>query len=317
MPRLFHQSTVAFVQLLVASAEMIVFYQFSRTEQTRIHAVSIVKAVLSINPHPVVLIAVGDHRRQGHRPDKPRPSEHDRQFLTVTVCLSFNDILPRENDILKHFFFLFYNADGTLGKMCGNGLRCYLLLAYKLGMIKLDEEVCIDTLAGNMYGKVKSVNGNDGIVDENLGFPEYDCKKLEMNTNEKEWINKEVVVDGDKYKATCLELGAFHMITFMKPLDTDKANKLHAIPLFKDRINVNFAEVIDRRNIRLHTYERGVGWTLACGTGSASTAYTAYKEGRVDNKVIIHEEIGDLNIEIKDDGIHVIGPAKIVYKAEI
>lgn len=215
----------------------------------------------------------------------------------------------------NELFMGFYNADGSIGKMCGNGLRCFLYLSYKLGLCK-KEGITVDTLAGKMYGKIVSDEGLNAMVDENLGFPVTSCKELEMNTSEDTWFDKDVIVDGRKVTVTCFQLGALHLVTFNKKFSDEDAYKLHSLPLFKDRINVNFAEVINRKEIVLHTYERGVGWTLACGTGSASSAYCAYKKGLVDNEVTVHEELGDLKIEIKDDGIHVIGPAVIVCKGK-
>ena len=208
----------------------------------------------------------------------------------------------------KPLTMIFYNADGSEGKMCGNGLRCFVWLCHLLG---LDDHnyVKVQTLGGVMEGWVRG----EELVEENFGQPILSCQEMGMHTLDATWLDKPISYTGKEAICSCLQVGALHCVTFNKPFETNDAKALHASPLFLDRMNVNFVEVQDRHNIILHTYERGVGWTLACGTGSAASSYITYKKGLVDKDVTVHEMMGDLHVSIKDDGIHLTGPARVVY----
>lgn len=205
----------------------------------------------------------------------------------------------------------FYNADGSEGAMCGNGLRCFIALADRLGLTP-DHEALVHTKAGLMSGRVLSRD----LVEENLGHPVLSCQALEMKTTEKEWRDKPIAYDGGEVNATCLQMGALHCVVFAKALPTDEARSLHASPLFKDRMNVSFVEILNDHEIHVRTYERGVGWTLSCGSGTCASVWCAHEQGLVGREVTAHEPTGDLRVSLHEDGVHLIGPARFVATGE-
>ncbi|VWL85549.1 diaminopimelate epimerase [Oceanivirga miroungae] len=195
----------------------------------------------------------------------------------------------------------FYNQDGSIATMCGNGIRCYASYLESKG----EDFSKIDTLSGIKH--IKKV-GDKFRVD--MGEPTVDFTDKPLLEN----INFDAVFTG-----------CHHLLIYddEKKYGKDFLNEnSHELEednkLFPNGTNVNLVRVKDRKNIEIMTHERGVGITLACGTGASASAYMSYKKGLVDNIVNVKLLGGELEIEISEDNkIYMTGPAKFVYKGEI
>ena len=218
-----------------------------------------------------------------------------------------------------------YNADGSRGEMCGNGIRCVGKYVYDNGLTD-KTEVSIETLAGIKYlglgvedGKVTQVRGD-------MGKPILEADKIPV---EGEVVKDNRVIKGpirvlDKdYSMTCVSMGNPHAVVCVE--DVEHFDIEHMGPAFENhpsfprRINTEFIRVIDRKNIEMRVWERGSGETLACGTGACAVAVACAVNGLTDREVEVKLLGGRLHIlwDEKDDHVYMTGPAETVFTGEI
>lgn len=211
----------------------------------------------------------------------------------------------------------FYNQDGSLGTMCGNGLRCMTRYIYDN---KLSNKLTFDiqTLAGTM--KVKITSLKPFMVEANLGRPSFNTSQLEMKNLQLPFINQVIKYHNQDIYASAVFMGTKHLVVWVDNLEvtvrSDLGSYLSNHPMFHDRINVDFVQILNSEHFLLKTYERGVGFTKACGTGCAA----AYAVGKLQNKcfgkVLIEMEVGSLEICGQDDDIIMKGPAVKIMSGE-
>ena len=206
------------------------------------------------------------------------------------------------------FKMIFYNRDGTNGYMCGNGIRCLMRYAYEEGMLNENELYKVDTFTGIKECVITSVN--PFMVKVNLGNASYDPKDVEIDLDH-EMFDYSLNISGKIVKVSALFLTTHHAVVLLKSkeeLDEIKKEKvgeaIRSHPIFKKGINVNFVYVMDRGNIFLQTCERGVGYTLACGTGASSSFAVLRRMGLVESAVTAHFIHG--SIKLKENEKHEI-----------
>ena len=204
--------------------------------------------------------------------------KHDKDGLIAVEIANEDDY-----DLVMHF----YNRDGSLAPMCGNGTRCMMLYAYKLAFIDIKKEIKIKTNGGDVYSKINSLNPLS--ISVNLGKISFSPELLDLDSKD-EMIDEEENIDGVSLKMTAIFLRTHHLVCEIDNdvdiYNLDKvAKEIYANPVFKKKININFVKIIDKDNIFVRTYERGVGWTKACGTGAASSFALLNKKKLVNNIV--------------------------------
>lgn len=216
-----------------------------------------------------------------------------------------------------------YNADGSKGEMCGNGIRCVAKYAYEYGICK-KTDLSVATGAGVKQLKLTVDEGIVKSVRVNMGNPELVCSKIPVIFPKEKMINEPLEVEGNLYNVTCVSMGNPHCVIFMdedvRKLDLPKIGpKFENHPIFPKRINTEFINVIDKGHLRMRVWERGSGETLACGTGASASAVAAVINGLVDNEVEIELLGGKLNISYneKEGNVYMSGPATIVFDGEI
>ncbi|MDO4805138.1 MAG: diaminopimelate epimerase [Lachnospiraceae bacterium] len=236
-------------------------------------------------------------------------------------------ILIKPSDIAD-FEMDMYNADGSRGKMCGNGIRCVGKYVYDHGLT--DKTVVkIATGAGVKTLVLTVEDGKVALVRVNMGGailkPEDIPTKL-SDENGKTAINAALDVDGKNYAVTCVSMGNPHCVTFMdalaevENLEIEKVGpKFENHEVFPDRVNTEFVYALDEHNIRMRVWERGSGETWACGTGACATAVAAILEGRAASPVTVHLNGGDLLIEWDggDAPVYMTGPATEVFSGDV
>ncbi|WP_156286286.1 diaminopimelate epimerase [Oceanivirga salmonicida] len=195
----------------------------------------------------------------------------------------------------------FYNSDGSVAKMCGNGIRCY---AHFLDYIDEDNKI-IKTLSGDK--KIEKAGKNKYRVFMGKAKIYFENKKIDSNFT-MDYLNTGadhvVILENNNFNIENIKKCA-------KIIGDDKIN-------FPDNANVNLVKVIDKDNLEIITHERGVGITLACGTGAVASGYIAYKKGLVNNKFTTKLLGGKLIIEIdEDENLYMTGEAKQVFIGEI
>lgn len=215
-----------------------------------------------------------------------------------------------------------YNADGSQGEMCGNGIRCVAKYVYDKGLTD-KTQVSIETLAGIKYLDLTIEEDEVSLVRVDMGKPELVAENIPVTADTEMVIDTPVTVDGEEYRMTCVSMGNPHCVVFMdevKNLDLEKIGPgFENHKQFPNRINTEFVKVIDEHTLEMRVWERGSGETLACGTGACATAVAAILNGHCKDEVTIHLLGGDLKIywEKKTDHVFMTGPAKIVFDGEI
>lgn len=200
-------------------------------------------------------------------------------------------------------FMEIYNSDGSEVSACGNATRCvgYLLseeLEKKIVSVKTNADKLIAENIGN------------NIISVDMRAPIFDWKIIPLSKEVN--VNSLPIAIKDFLKPSAVSMGNPHMVFILENTEVDTINvpelgaPLEIHPLYPQKTNVEFAKIIDRNNIRLRVFERGVGETLACGTGACATAVVAHKKGLVDNKVNIHMNGGTLEILYPNPQGHVI-----------
>lgn len=215
-----------------------------------------------------------------------------------------------------------YNADGSQGEMCGNGIRCVAKYVYDKGLTD-KTQVSIETLAGIKCLDLTIEEDEVSLVRVDMGKPELIAENIPVTADTELVIDTPVTVDGEEYRMTCVSMGNPHCVVFMdevKNLDLEKIGPgFENHKQFPNRINTEFVKVIDEHTLEMRVWERGSGETLACGTGACATAVAAILNGHCKDEVTIHLLGGDLKIywEKKTDHVFMTGPAKIVFDGEI
>ncbi len=223
----------------------------------------------------------------------------------------------KNNEIIANFF----NSDASEAEICVNASRCLALLMKKnFDLLELD----IKTKSKNYKTKIV-----DGKIFVNVGQPSFSHADLGIENKDIDVGDLLTELDLSQNeilyfdRASAISLGNPHLILFLKKSIPQKikqkiGEKLEKFALFKNRINVSFAKIINKSEIQLEVFERGVGFTLACGSGASAAAFSAYKLKLTGNKIRVKQPGGDLEIFIKDDdSIIQKGPASYVFKGEI
>jgi diaminopimelate epimerase len=216
-----------------------------------------------------------------------------------------------------------YNADGSRGEMCGNGIRCVAKYVYDYGLTD-KEEIAIETLAGIKYLKLTIENGKAVRIRVNMGRPILEAKEIPVVAEKSPVVKAPIRVCEKDWEMTCVSMGNPHAVVFIDtpvkefPLEQIGPHfENHAC--FPRRVNTEFARVLDRQTMEMRVWERGSGETLACGTGTCATAVAGVLNGLTDRKVLVHLLGGDLEIEWneEDDCVYMTGTATTVFDGEI
>lgn len=216
-----------------------------------------------------------------------------------------------------------YNADGSRGAMCGNGIRCVAKYVYDYGLTD-KTSVSVETASGIKYLDLTVENGKVVLVKVNMGAPILEAAKIPVVSEKEQVINEPLLVDGKEYRITGVSMGNPHAITYIddvKGLDIEKIGpKFESHPAFPDRVNTEFVKVLDDHTVEMRVWERGSGETLACGTGACAVAVASILNGYVkEEEVTVKLLGGDLKIywDREENLVYMTGPAAVVFDGEI
>jgi diaminopimelate epimerase len=213
-----------------------------------------------------------------------------------------------------------YNADGSRGRMCGNGIRCVAKYVVDRGIVP-GPEVRVATDGGVKSLLCHLEGGKVASVRVDMGTPAFDPREIPARIQGDRIVEHPLELGGRRYRVTCLSMGNPHAVVFVEDLEAiDLAAvgpRFEYAPIFPERINAHFARVDDRAHVTVKTWERGSGATRACGTGACACAVAAALTGRTDRRVVSTLPGGDLEIEwTPDDHVHMTGPAVEVFTGE-
>ena len=229
-------------------------------------------------------------------------------------------ILPSSKADLRMRIF---NYDSSEAQMCGNGIRCFAKYAYENKLVSKNK-FTIETLAGiiipELIFKDKEISG----IKVDMGIPKLKRREIPMvGKDTSTVVNETLKINSEQtFKITCVSMGNPHCITFVNDVQSISVDeigpKIENQPLFPEKTNVEFIQVLNKQEINFRVWERGVGETLACGTGACAALVAAVLNKKTDREAIIHLPGGDLDIQWADDGhVYMTGPAELVFKGEM
>ena len=215
-----------------------------------------------------------------------------------------------------------YNADGSRGEMCGNGIRCVAKYVYDYGLTD-KTQISVETLGGIKYLDLTVEDGKVSLVKVDMGKPELEAGLIPIISEREQVIDEPIEVDGKEYHMTGVSMGNPHAVIYVddvKGLDLEKIGpKFENHERFPKRINTEFVHCIDRQTVEMRVWERGSGETLACGTGACAVAVSSILNNLTDTQVTVKLLGGDLQIEWdrEKDRVFMTGPATVVFDGVI
>lgn len=216
-----------------------------------------------------------------------------------------------------------FNPDGTEGEMCGNALRSLSMYVFEYKLTD-KTELLIETLGGMQKVQLYVENGHVVNIQANIGEPRLSTQVIPVNTQLEKFIEQPVKILDKEFKISALSWGNPHAVIFVddvKNFDVHKYGKEIEFKkdLFPNKTNVSFAQVIDRKYIKMREWERGTGETIGCGTGCCATAVLSAITGRCDRQVTVEQIGGNLEVrwDEKTNTVFMKGPSHIVFESEI
>ena len=209
------------------------------------------------------------------------------------------------------------NADGSEAEMCGNGIRAFARYCFENGVIR-GTEFSVETGAGVMKPCIILKNGRVWGVRVDMGEPLLDAADVPVNVDGRA-LGMLLTVQDRSFSFSSVRVGVPHTVVFVDRLNESDVPKYGPLiendPLFPKRTNVDFVEVLSNDRIRMRTWERGCGCTLACGTGACAAAVACALSGKTERTVTVEIERGTLLIEWpeSDNRVYLTGPAEIVF----
>ena len=216
-----------------------------------------------------------------------------------------------------------FNADGSEGKMCGNATRCIGKYVYEKGLTD-KTEFTLETLGGIKVLKLNVSDGKVISVTVDMGKAILKPADIPVLLDGDCIVSKKTTLAGKEHEITCVSMGNPHCVIFTKDIDNLNLEKIgpdyENDPIFPERVNTEFVEIIDNKTLKMRVWERGSGETWACGTGASAVCVAAVLNGicDYDTDVLVKLRGGDLTINYKKDGtVYMTGPATFVFDGEL
>lgn len=214
-------------------------------------------------------------------------------------------IMPSE---ICDFRMRMFNADGSEAQMCGNASRCVGKFVYEQGYTQKDK-ITLETKAGTKTLQLFPVNGKIEKVRVDMGEPELIASKIPVKWKNDQLINEFIDFGEKKYAVTCVSMGNPHAVIFTEKIDQLDIKNIGSVienhPMFPERTNVEFVEILSPVHAQMRVWERGAGETQACGTGACAVIVAAVLNNRLERKATVSLLGGDLELEWNEENNHV------------
>jgi diaminopimelate epimerase len=213
------------------------------------------------------------------------------------------------------FRMAIYNADGSHVEMCGNGVRCFARYLREKGLSDA-EEIPVETLAGVVVPRFRG-----DLIEVDMGEPAFEGRQIPVDADGPV-RDHPLPLDDVSVKVTCLSMGNPHAVIFVADAESypveEVGPQVERHPFFPRKANVEFVQVLSRTEIRMRVWERGVGVTMACGTGASAAAAASHWTGQTERDVVLQLDGGPLDVHWDRETSHVFicGPATTVFDGE-
>jgi diaminopimelate epimerase len=215
------------------------------------------------------------------------------------------------------FSYRIFNADGGEVEQCGNGARCFVRYVHDRGMTSKNE-IRLETLSGIIMPRLEA----SGDVTVNMGTPKFEPRDIPFIAERRE-LTYSLDLGDKQMEISAVSMGNPHAVQLVPDMELapvlTEGPQIESHPRFPQRVNAGYMQVMDRRHIRLRVYERGVGETLACGTGACAAVVAGVQRGLLDSSVKVSFRSGDLSVrwEGENQPVWMTGPAVTVFDGEI
>ena len=215
-----------------------------------------------------------------------------------------------------------FNIDGSEGKMCGNAIRCVAKYLWDREMVR-KEEIHIETLSGIKTCWVHAVEGLADTVTVDMGSAVLAPAKIPVNLAGDVIVRRNTEVAGGIYDITCVSMGNPHCIVFGEDPDGLDLESLGPAfehdPLFPERVNTEFVQVLGPNTLKMRGWERGSGETMACGTGACASAVAAVLCGscKMGADIVVRLRGGDLVVNYTEDRVLMAGEAREIFEGSV
>lgn len=250
-----------------------------------------------------------------------------QRILHRNTGVGADSLLIVRNSEVADIRMLILNIDGSEAEMCGNGIRCFVKFVIEKGIIspcvdllardgKHSVDFTVETLSGIKKPHAEVESGEVVSIGVDMGEPRLDCADIPVAA-EGEFRERNLYSHGRRFTVTSVNTGVPHTVAFVSDAALTEVEyygrDIEHSPIFPKRTNVDFVQVIDRKNIIMRAWERGCGCTMCCGTGACASAVACILAGKTERRVNVHVEIGTLVIEWREDNtLYMTGPAKVV-----
>ncbi|MCM1494657.1 MAG: diaminopimelate epimerase [Bacteroides sp.] len=215
-----------------------------------------------------------------------------------------------------------YNADGSQAEMCGNGIRCVGKYVYDHGLTS-QKRISVETLAGIKYLDLNVENQKVTSVTVDMGMPILRPSEIPVALNQEQAVDVPILVKKQEYRMTCVSMGNPHAVIFVDHVHEFPLSTIGPLfechPVFPNRINAEFVEIINDSEVNMRVWERGSGETLACGTGACASAVACILNHKTKEEITLHLLGGDLMVrwDRTENKVYMTGPANTVFEGEI
>jgi len=245
---------------------------------------------------------------------------HIKRMMDRHIGLGADQLLLIEPPLNRnsHFSYRIFNPDGSEAEQCGNGVRCAARFFFDSGLTD-ETYLFADSFAGTRELKIEK----DNSVTVNMGDPEFNPKKIPflVNSGHKilEILDYPLSIDNRELRISAVSLGNPHLVIIVDDLATIPLGKLGPLlskhSFAPNEINVEFVQIVDRGNIKVRVYERGVGETLACGSGACAAVVIGQRLNLLDDSVNVAFKLGTLSVKWEGMGsnVYLQGPATSVF----
>ena len=220
------------------------------------------------------------------------------------------------------FRMAMFNADGSEGEMCGNGIRCVGKFVYDKGLTG-KTNLTIETLAGPKALELRTEGGSVSAVTVDMGAPILEPERIPVEASGSDFIARRMMAGGREWEVTCVSMGNPHAVVFVPEVDSLPLAQLGPAferhPSFPHRINTEFVQVENQSTLRMRVWERGSGETLACGTGACASLVAAVLNAYTAPVATVKLLGGNLTIrwDREADGhVYMTGPAVTVFEGD-
>jgi diaminopimelate epimerase len=220
------------------------------------------------------------------------------------------------------FAMAYYNADGSPAEMCGNGIRCLGKYVYDHSLTP-KSDLLIETGAGDR--EVSLIREGEVVVEVrvDMGSPRFKRQEIPMvGDQDGEVINQALDIKETTLQITCLSIGNPHCVIFVENTEHVGVGKvgpiIERLPVFPERTNVEFVQLVGPRELKVRVWERGVGETLACGTGACASVVASVRNNFSGRKVTVRLRGGDLKVEWSENNhVYLTGPCEEVFRGVV